>query len=219
MQRRNIHLYTCAVILDQITLKKWNRVGLFDIYGEQLTAKVEAFNELVTNGLIYGIPEQGISGLLNGSGIPTVIEPTALNAATPETIVNVLYKQITNVAVRSKFRYAPNRIGMPSDLVVLLSGLSMSTTNSQTVYQTLMERLAVPLSNNQAPMTIIAEPAFNDSKIMTVLSDNEKDLRGVVFDLQEEEECQEAIASLHVGGLAGVCARRPEASRIIKLNY
>ncbi len=219
IQRRNIHRYTCAVILDQTTVKVWNRLGMYDVYEEQITAKVEAFNQLVTNSLIYGIPEQGVSGLLNGSAIPTVIEPLALNLATPDTIVSTLYKQITSTAVKSKFRFNPSRIGMPSELIVLLSSISMSTTNSQSVYSVLEQRLAVPLSNRQKPFVIVSEPAFDESKIMTVLSDNEKDLRGMVFDLVEEEECQHNIASLHVGGVGGVVCRRPESSRIVKLNY
>lgn len=219
IQRRNIHRYTCAVILDQTTRKVWDRIGLFDIYQEQLTAKVEAFNQLVTNGLIYGIPEQGISGLLNGSGIPTVIEPLALNSATPDTIVSTLYKQMTAVAVQSKFKYSPAIIGMPADLVVYLSGISMSTNDSRSVYQVLNDRLNIPLRPNMAPMRIVVETAFDAPKIMSLLSDNERDLRGLVFDLIEEEECQENIASLHVGGLGGVMAKRPEASRIVKLNY
>lgn len=219
LRRQNIHRYSCSVILDQITDKVWKRAGFLDPYEEQITAKVEGFNELITNGLLYGIQDQGIPGLLNGSGIPTVIEPLNISAAVPDVVISTLYKQITGVAVSSAFRHVPNIIGLPSDLVVLLNSISIGGGNDRSVYSVLQERLAIPLSNNQQPFSLVSEPSFNAAKIMTVLSDNPKDLCGVVFDLQEEEECQESIASLHVGGFGGVVVKRPEASRIIRLTY
>jgi Uncharacterized protein conserved in bacteria (DUF2184) len=220
--RQPIFIESCEVDLDAETMKTWERVGILDLYTEQLKAKVIAWDQLVENALLYGIPSLNIPGLLQGSGIPIYAEPLNFALATPQQMLTQCLALINSVAINSKMRFQPTRVGMPLNFFNLLNTTTMSSTDSRSVLTVLRERLAEGFGTGDSmPREIIAVPSLDTTRTMVILDTAVGNVGACVFDLEETSsgEYRGGYTSKHSGGIAGVVAKRPMSSLIVRLLY
>ena len=215
----------CEVKIEAATAKFWGRQGILDLYDEQLTAKVVAWDQRVENLLVYGNPQLGIAGLLQGSGIPISYEAlnfTATAAASPQTVLNTLLRMLNSVAINSKMRYQPNVIGMPLNFWNLLNSTTISTQDTRSVLKVLQERLDAGFGTGQSkPRKIVAIPTLDNTQSMVVLPDDPELLGAAVYPLEEVSMGADAggVTSCHIAGSAGVITTHPQSAIIYQINY
>jgi hypothetical protein len=220
--RQPIHIHSCEVLLDATTLKSWNHLGLIDLVGEQASAKVLGWDHFVENALVFGIPSLNIPGLLQGSGIPIYAEPLNFATASAQTMLDTTLALINSVAINSRMRFQPTRVGMPLGFFNLLVKTTMSTNDSRSVLTVLKERLAEGFGTmDSKPREIIAIPSLDTTRTMCIIDTETQNVGACVFDLEEVESgaVGGSFLSTHNAGLAGVVAKRPQSSLIVRLNY
>lgn len=220
--RQPIHIHSCEVELDPITIKTWARVGLIDLYQEQLKAKILAWDNFVENALIYGIPSLNIPGMLQGSGVPIYAEPLNYATATAQQMLDTTLTLINSVAINSRMRFQPTRIGMPLTFYNLLVRTTISSTDSRSVMTVLKERLAEGFGTpNSAPREIIAIPSLDQTRTMMICDTDTGNLGAAIWNLEESGSggSDRGYVSNHVAALAGIVAKRPMASLIVRLTY
>lgn len=228
-----IYREACKVVFNHAYFKKAQRNGtLRDLYQDQLVAKVNAWDELVANLIMFGNPYTGQAGLLQGSGIPIVASTVNMTSAAPDVVITEFVRLATLTANNSRNVFKPSLIGVPQDLVSTLNSRSYSTNDSKSLWSVILERLAEapPYNKPGAPQfQVTAVPQFQDNKIMTVLPTDPDLIGAAVWNLEEfysgynSEERIEGSAdsqgSAHEGGTAGVIAKRANAGLVATLTY
>lgn len=215
----------CEVKIEAATAKFWGRQGIIDLYDEQLRAKVVAWDQRVENLLVYGNPQLGIAGLLQGSGIPISYEAfdfKAAAAAAPQTVLNTLLKMINSIAINSKMRYQPDVVGLPLNFWNLLNSTTISGQNTASVLQILNERLDAGFGTGASkPRRIIAIPTLDNTQSMIVLPSDPELVGAAVYPLEEVTMGADAtgVNSTHIAGTAGVITTHPQSAIIYQINY
>jgi len=216
----------CSVEIEAATAKFWGQQNIVDLYSEQLKAKVVAWDQRMENLLLYGNPQLGIAGLLQGSGIPISYEPTNFTttaAASPQTVLNLLLKMINSVAINSKLRYQPTVVGMPLNFWNLLNSTTISSVDTRSLLQVLQERLDAGYGTGiPKPRKIIAIPTLDQTASMVVIGDDVEQCGAAVFDLEEVSmgvTSGGSVHSQHCGGTAGLIVTHPQSAIIYQLNY
>jgi hypothetical protein len=228
-----IYREACKVVFNHTYFKKAQRNGtLRDVYRDQLVAKVNAWDELVHNLILYGNPYTGQAGLLQGSGIPLVSSTVNMSSAASDVVITEFLRLATLTANNSRNVFKPSLIGVPQDLVTILNARSYSTNDSRSLWSVIRERLAEapPYNKPGAPeFEVTAVPQFQDNKIMTVLPTDPDLIGAAVWNLEEffsgynseerVEGSQDSLGSAHEGGTAGVIAKRANSGMIATLSY
>ena len=215
----------CEVKIEAATAKFWGRQGIIDLYEEQLAAKVIAWDQRVENLLLYGNPQLGIAGLLQGSGIPISYEPTnftTLAASSPQSVLNILLKMINSIAINSKMRYQPDVVGMPLNFWNLLNSTTISTQDTRSVLQVLQERLDAGFGTGTSkPRRIVAIPTLDNTQSLIILPSDPELVGAAVYPLEEVSMGADAggVTSVHIGGTAGCVTTHPQSAIIYQINY
>jgi len=228
-----IYREACKVVFNHAYFKKAQRSGtLRDVYQEQLVAKVNAWDELVHQLIMFGNPYTGQAGLLQGSGIPLVTSTVNMTSAPSDTVITEFLRLATLTANNSRNVFKPELIGIPQDLVNTLNARSYSANDSRSLWSVILERLAEapPYNKPGAPdFKVTAVPQFQENKLMTVLPSDPNLIGAAVWNLEEfnsghnsEERIEgnmDSLGSAHEGGCAGVVAKRANAGMIATLTY
>lgn len=228
-----IYREACKVVFNHAYFKKAQRSGVLrDVFQDQLVAKVNAWDELVAELIMFGNPYTGQAGLLQGSGIPIVSSTVNMATDAPDLVITEFLRLATLTASNSRNVFKPSLIGVPQDLVTILNARSYSTNDSKSLWYVIQERLAdaPPYNKPDSPdFKVTAVPQYQSNKIMTILPSDPELIGAAVWNLEEfysgynseerVEGSQESLGSAHEGGTAGVIAKRPNAGLIATLVY
>lgn len=229
-----IHVESCKVSFNHLAFKRMEQQGtIIDWYTAQLKAKVQAWDEKLSATILYGIPQIGVPGLLQGSGIPLIASTVNMSTAPIDTVINEFVRICLTPAKNSVYNYKPSLVAIPSDLYDILNTRSFSTTGAttETVLDVIKQRLSTSAGYNKPTDPVFkftAVSQFNTNKLMTVLPTDSNHIGAGVYDLisfyspdnsESTNDSSEMLASSHEGGYLGVVAKRPIAGLICSITY
>lgn len=178
---------------------------------ETVASALLAWDAMIENAAIYGIPTHNVPGLLWGSGIPTYVSPVNYfnGSLSGQQMVEEMLVWITKVNEGSDYRYKTSVIGLPPTLVKVLNNTNYITGQSESALEILKKRIQM----SSCPHEMVAISSFEKANMMAFLPDGNElmmvNTAPTVRALPERIECS--------GIIAGVIPTHPNSCLIVKL--
>lgn len=193
----------------QLELARCNNINWVD---ETVRSALLAWDAMLENVAIYGIPTHNVPGLLWGSGIPQFTE--SLNyfngSLSGQQMVEGILRWITTVYEGSDYRYSTDTIGMPPTLIKVLNNTNFITGQTESALNVLKSRIA----QSAVPHDIIPITSFEKANIMVLLpSGNDK--IAMVNTAAQVRALPERLET--TGIIAGLVCMHPSSAAVIRL--
>lgn len=193
----------------QLELARCNNINWVD---ETVRSALLAWDALIENTAIYGIPTHNVPGLLWGSGIPQYTE--SLNyfngSLSGQQMVEGILRWITTVYEGSLYRYSTDTIGMPPTLIKVLNNTNYIPGQVDSALSVLKDRIA----QSAVPHSIVPVSTFERANLMMLLP-SEKDKIAMVHTNARVLALPERLEL--TGITSGVICLHPAASAVIRL--